>query len=574
MAAPSRRSSSGSAAWLARGRERLDQAVEKFLTVVEALDADALVTPVRAVVVNVGEEAGDAVHGDAGLPEGLAVGRARAHQRDDGHARPHLRGDALYLRDDFRVERRRLALRRGRCAVRVVRADHRDTDLRVGEDAFERGLRVGGSLLRQYPAVDVGARRLRQGVVGVARFEPRGDAGRPHHGVVEGSLREPRRRARVRARRAHERAHVRRSLPRLDRGHALEVGARRLVKVNGEVKLGETFETRGQRVDGVVLDGQGAVPALVLHLQREVARHLLGGLHAVEEGTPATLAPAAALVDAELGVQEVAVVRDEPGRAVEVAALLVRRQRDDDVAVWAEALLLVAYEVGDEDRGHRLVVNRAAPVEVAVALRELERIEVGRPVLPLRLDHVEVRQQEDGPTRARAAQPRDDVAFARVAGMDEHLHVLGGEARRAQTRRHLLRGLGRVAHGVGRVRLDQFLVDVEEKLLIRLQGNGLRADASRGYRRRGEGEQKDSYCEGRRANLVHETSAVEPSSFGFENASADQSLALAERVSAARPFGLSFLMLYSFGVQVCRRRGGSSKGRRGRLRNSVFCQKG
>ena len=338
----------------------------------------------------------------------------------------------------------------------------------------------------------------------MAAFEPRGDAGRPHHGVVESRLREPRRAGSVR--RARERAHVACGLPRLDRGHALEVGARRLVKINGEVKLREAFEAGGERVDGVVLDGQGAVAALVFDFEREVARHLLGGLHAVEEGPSAALAPAAALVDAELGVHQFAVVRDEPRRAVETAALLVRRQRDDDVAVWAEALLPVAYEVGDEDGGHRLVVNRAAPVVVAVALRELEGVEVGRPVLTLRLDHVEVREKKYGAARARAAQARDDVAFARVAGMDEHLHVTGREPRRAQTRRHLLRGLGRVAHRVGRVRLDQLFVDVEEELLVRAERRRLplrcrRRDLRRGEQ--GEGGQQDDGDEGGSVKLAH-----------------------------------------------------------------------
>ena len=48
-----------------------------------------------------------------------------------------------------------------------------------------------------------------------------------------------------------------------------------------------------------------------------------------------------------------------------VADFLVRLQRDDDVALGHEALLLIADQVGDEDGRHELVVGGAAAVEVA-----------------------------------------------------------------------------------------------------------------------------------------------------------------------------------------------------------------
>src|SRR5256714_7441528 len=256
--------------------------------------------------------------------------------------------------------------------------------------------------------------------------------------------------------------------------------------MDGEAELRGASGSGGERKDSVTPAGGGVVAAFFFDSEGEVARHLLGGLHAVEERTPCALAPAAALVEAELRVNEFASVADEPGRAVEAAALLVCGERDDDVAVWAEPLPLIPDEVGDEDGGHRLVINRAATVVVAFALRELERVEVWRPVLLLRLDNVEVREEKYGASRARAAQARDDVPLARVAWVDNHLHVLRGEPRGAQASRHLLGGLRRVADRVGRVRLDQLFVYVEEEL-------PLRAEPLRrcGARRRGQGRQRE-----------------------------------------------------------------------------------
>jgi hypothetical protein len=127
---------------------------------------------------------------------------------------------------------------------------------------------------------------------------------------------------------------------------------------------------------------------------------------------------AAALVDAKLGVNQPAVLLQQKLRAVEVAALLVGRQRDDEVALGPEVLLPVADEVGDEDGGHRLVVAGAAAVEVAFALGELEGVETLRPVLPAGLDHVDVGEQKERLARARAAQARDEIPLALVAGGD------------------------------------------------------------------------------------------------------------------------------------------------------------
>jgi len=106
------------------------------------------------------------------------------------------------------------------------------------------------------------------------------------------------------------------------------------------------------------------------------------------------------------------VVGEEPADAEPkgIEDLLIHFEREDDVAVGCIALLLVADQIGHEGGGHELVVAGATAIEVAVALREPKRID--RPVLTLRVDHVEVREQQDRPPLARPTQARHQVAFA------------------------------------------------------------------------------------------------------------------------------------------------------------------
>ena len=111
------------------------------------------------------------------------------------------------------------------------------------------------------------------------------------------------------------------------------------------------------------------------------------------------LAPSA-FVQAELGVDQLALVLQQPLDAVvRPAAFLVRRERDDDVAIGLEAFALVANQVRDPDRRLRLVVAGAAAVEVAVLLGERERIHA--PVFALRFHDVGVREQQDADAAGR-----------------------------------------------------------------------------------------------------------------------------------------------------------------------------
>ena len=333
-------------------------------------------------------------------------------------------------------------------------------------------------------------------------LEHGGDARRAHHRVQVGQSRQRFHRAR-RPRALEDGLHGLPYRPGLGGRHALEEAARHLVELHREVELRQPGEARRQVVDGVVLHGQGAVAAGVLRLEREILVDLLAGLHAVVDVLAVLDRPPAALVQPVLGVDQLTVVGDEPLHAVEVASLLVGGQGDDDVAVGLEALLLEADQVGDPYRGHRLVVGGATAVVVAVLLEERERVD--RPVLLACLDHVEVGEQQQRPARARAPQPRDEIALALVG--PEHPDVALREAGRLQPGGHRLRGPGRAAHRIRRVDLDQLLEDVVGKLLLRIEALGAQGRSRRAHERSGE----DGKGRGSHPYLKASSSAVAPS---------------------------------------------------------------
>ena len=109
--------------------------------------------------------------------------------------------------------------------------------------------------------------------------------------------------------------------------------------------------------------------------------------------------------------------------------VFVRRQRQNQVAVRAVPLLLEADERRHQNRIVHLHVLRAAAVEVAVFLDELKGI--GGPVVALRLDDVEVADDEDGLVGSGSPQASDHVAFGIV--WPEHLNVRGGKSGVLQT---------------------------------------------------------------------------------------------------------------------------------------------
>ena len=171
----------------------------------------------------------------------------------------------------------------------------------------------------------------------------------------------------------------------------------------------------------------------------------------------AVLQPAAAaLVEAKRGVDQRAPVREQPADAIVVAPFFVSRQGDDEIARGDETLLPHENEVRDPDGGHGLVVRGAAAVVEAVALEKRERIE--RPILGVRVDHIEVREQKNRLGASRATQARHQVT---LLGMrSDNVHVLFGKAGIEESACHRLGRLGRVTRRIGRVDLDELFQDV------------------------------------------------------------------------------------------------------------------
>src|SRR5207253_4239962 len=155
--------------------------------------------------------------------------------------------------------------------------------------------------------------------------------------------------------------------------HALEIAARDVVELEREAELLESQEPRGELVDRVVGSRLRAVAAPVGDGQLVVAVHLLGGAqleylgHAVLGSDRVSV-----VVQHELGIDELPVIPDEPVDAVAAAALLVRRERKNDVATRAKTLVLHPQQRRRHDGIAILHILRAAAVEVAVLLDELE----------------------------------------------------------------------------------------------------------------------------------------------------------------------------------------------------------
>ena len=293
----------------------------------------------------------------------------------------------------------------------------------------------------------------------------RRDAGRSHHGVVVGQRRREARGGGEVGRRLRDGAHVGCQLRiRLDLGRLGEVGASHLVQLHRKHIRRQPRESGGEVINRVVRDRQRAVPARVGHLEMEILIHLLAGLHFVRQVLALADVAAAAFVERELRIDQVLVVLDQPLGAVEIAAFLVRGQRQDQIAIRCEAFFLQPDQVGDEMRRHRFVVGRAAAVEEAVLLNQGERVH--RPVLAFRVDDVEVREEEKRLAGAGAAEAHDQVALARIGADD--LHVGGREAGGLEPGGHRVGGFRDVTgRRVGRVDLDQLFVDRSSARVVR-----------------------------------------------------------------------------------------------------------
>ena len=129
------------------------------------------------------------------------------------------------------------------------------------------------------------------------------------------------------------RPELRRHGLRFHSGQGLQVVPRDVVELELELVGGQALQRVGQAVDRVLLHGHRAVAARVLDLQPVGRGVLLAHLDEVQQPLAAADLAPAALVEAELGVDELAPVLQQPVDAVVgAAALLVRGEGDDEVA--------------------------------------------------------------------------------------------------------------------------------------------------------------------------------------------------------------------------------------------------
>jgi hypothetical protein len=191
---------------------------------------------------------------------------------------------------------------------------------------------------------------------------------------------------------------------------------------------------------------------------------IVGDVLSVDDFAPA------AFVETKFRVDQVAMILDEPGNAVEWASpLFVGGEGDDDVAVRNEALFFELDEVGEPDGGLRLVIPGTAAVKVAVFFVELERIHA--PVFALGFDDVYVREEKKRLAFAGAVIVNDDIFFLGTGAAEEDIGI--GKASGSEAS---CSGFG---HGSGRtgseagLNFDELFVDVVSESLFGVRAGGL-----------------------------------------------------------------------------------------------------
>ena len=150
--------------------------------------------------------------------------------------------------------------------------------------------------------------------------------------------------------------------------------------------------------------------ALVAHFKAKIGVRLLRQPDVVGDPLPVETLASTAFVQGVFGLNQFALILQQPVDAVvRPAAFFIRCQRDDQVAIRPKAFSLVADQVRDPDGRLRLVVGRSPPVEKAVFFNELEWIRA--PVLPLRLNDIDVSQQQNWLTRAATVVANHQVVL-------------------------------------------------------------------------------------------------------------------------------------------------------------------
>ena len=150
---------------------------------------------------------------------------------------------------------------------------------------------------------------MRQRIVGVTAFQSRRDARRPHQRVVNGVVGKARGRSLIAFRDCR---HVGSDRSLFDLRHPLEVRAGDFVELHRELELRDLSESFRELIDRIVRSWYRAVPTSVVRRKSERDINLLARPDAVVEPLPILESPAAALVERERSIDQVAMLRKKP----------------------------------------------------------------------------------------------------------------------------------------------------------------------------------------------------------------------------------------------------------------------
>ena len=264
------------------------------------------------------------------------------------------------------------------------------------------------------------------------------------------------------------RLHLRCVRTRIDPCHFAEPGAGDVVESGGKLESGEPIEGSGKLINCVLFGGKGAVAAGIGDFDLERTVSLFRGLHAeIERSTLAADGRAGSIaVDTESGIDQVAMIANQPLDAIIWASLFIRGQGQNEVPRGAKAFFFEAKEIGYKDGVVVLHILCAASVEIAILFAKYKWIE--GPVGAQRFDDIKMADKKNRPLGARAAQPDDEVRFARNG--TENVDVGFREAGSAETCRKCLGGRRGSAGGDRCVDFDQLAKNLTRAWILPKRG--------------------------------------------------------------------------------------------------------
>src|SRR6266496_1447969 len=128
-------------------------------------------------------------------------------------------------------------------------------------------------------------------------------------------------------------------------------------------------------IDRIVRNRERAMPALVPHFEAKVDYVLLAHLQVIRYFLVARGLAPSSLVQRQFGINQVAVILQQPSNSVVGApTLFVRRERDNYVSIRLESFPLVPDQVCDPDCCLRFVIAGPTSVKEPILLDKLKGI--------------------------------------------------------------------------------------------------------------------------------------------------------------------------------------------------------